>query len=118
MDVDGIMLSDISQPGTSTVWFHFYMGSKVKQNKTKTDLQKQRPKGWLREGTRGKSECTHFWGGPHSCSGYCVMGSSNFTTSERSAQVRNSNGSSTTSMRIHGETWVVSTWHPQATILK
>ena len=54
-DMEGIMLSEISQTETYTVWFHLYVESnKIKQihkcNKAETELQIQRTNRWLPEG--------------------------------------------------------------------
>ena len=38
MDLEGIMLSEISQTKTNTMWSHLYVESKTKQTKTPRDL--------------------------------------------------------------------------------
>ena len=53
IDLEGIMLSEISQ--TNTIQFHLIVESETtnKQTKQKPDLQKQRPKGQLPQGREG-----------------------------------------------------------------
>ena len=56
MDLEGIMLSDISQRKANTVWFHFYVESKIqnkwtsKQTNQETGSYIQKTNRWFPEG--------------------------------------------------------------------
>ena len=49
MNLEGIMLSEISKTKTDTIWSHLYVGCK-KQNKWKNNSQIQKTDLWLSEG--------------------------------------------------------------------
>ena len=54
MDLEGIMLSEITQRKTNTVWSHLYVESeKNKKQKTPNQTQKKRSDLWLPEAEGG-----------------------------------------------------------------
>ena len=53
IDLEGIMLIEVRQRKTNTIWFHSYVESKEQNkwiNKTETDAEIQRTNWWLPEG--------------------------------------------------------------------
>ena len=44
MDLEGVMLSEISQKKTNTVWSHLYMESTKKKKKEEEEEEKKRKK--------------------------------------------------------------------------
>ena len=55
MDLKGIMLSEISQRKTNTIWFHIHVESKKEMNRGQSKT-KRTEKNWWLEDKRAESE--------------------------------------------------------------